>query len=116
MLLIGPIVAVLAGAGRSALAADDLSQAALAMGVGLLLIGWLTNRRVPFVPLVGALGAALLLALSVFIVVTAIPPPGDDIGVWLAVWVGLPLLYGIGLLVSLIGFIGLIALGPLADR
>jgi ABC-type multidrug transport system permease subunit len=116
MLLIGPILAVLAGTIRSAMEPGGLSQAAFALAVALLLVAWLTNHRVPFMPLVGALGSALLLALSVLVVFTVMPPPGDDIGLWLATWLGLPLLYGIGLLVSLVGFIGLIALGPMADR
>jgi hypothetical protein len=115
MLLIGPILAVVAGATRSAVVPGGLSQAAFAIAVGLLLVAWLTNRNVPFMRLIGALASALVLALAGLTVLNVMPPPGTDIGLWILAWVALPVLYGIGLLVSLIGFVGLIALGPLAE-
>jgi ABC-type multidrug transport system permease subunit len=115
MLLIGPILSVLAGAVRTAIEPDGLGQAAFATAVGLLLVGWMTNRNVPFMRLIGAVATALVLAFAVLVVINVMPPPGDDIGLWTLAWVVLPAVYGIGLLVTLVGFVGLIWLGPLAD-
>lgn len=115
MLLIGPIAAVLAGATRSAVAPSGLSQAAFSVAVGLLVVAWLTNRGVPFMPLIGAVATALVLTLGVMTLAAVAPPPADEIGPWILACVLLPGLYLIGVVVILMGFVRLIWLGPMAD-
>jgi hypothetical protein len=115
LLLLGPSAAVLTAALRSALDQDGLSQAALGVATGLLVVGWFTNRGIPVLSLVGALASALILGVGFLVVLAAMPGPTENLGAWLLLWLLLPVVYGASIGAAFAGFVGLIWLGPMAE-